>query len=391
MNAKRMKKGRRWLPLVGLLLLTAILFSYAMFQGGFVSWFLFYSFLPFGLHAFAVALYPIRRVAVSRTVPAKRYHAGEPIPVTVRMELPWAIPPAALTVSGQEPRHGGAMAAWPFRRRLSCAWSLSLPRGRHQLDIVRLEASDALGFVNKAESFSAPCTIIVYPRYWPWPAEMVREWFAYGKAARPLAYRRDLAVAAGAREYAPGDKMSWVHWKASARRQALMTKEFDEPRNDDWIVVLDGAASPWFEELVMLAASIAKALIDEGVPVGLLVTGKARSYLAPRRSEEQWPSLLLRLAEAEANGSAPLASQLAEEGNWRTAAGCVVVTSRLSAELAAQLRAMASKRCIVLYVVNREWGEDERRWADGLRHAGVHVSHMPPQSWQTVRQGGEDG
>ncbi|KPC98188.1 hypothetical protein LR69_03599 [Geobacillus sp. BCO2] len=112
---------------------------------------------------FAVALYPLRRVAVSRTVPAKRYHAGEPIPVTVRMELPWAIPPAALTVSGQEPRHGGAMAAWPFRRRLSCAWPLSLPRGRHQLDIVRLEVSDALGFVNKAESFSAPCTIIVYP------------------------------------------------------------------------------------------------------------------------------------------------------------------------------------------------------------------------------------
>lgn len=377
--------------LARLLLLTAVLFSYAMFQGGFVSWFLFYSFLPFGLYGVFIAIYPLGRAAVRRTVPAgRRYWAGDRIPVTAHIDLPWPIPLAAVAVA-EGKQDGGAMLAWPLRRRLVCTWSLSLPRGRHSLDTIRLEVSDAFGWVHKTASFHAPCTVIVYPRYIEWPAEMVREWFAYGKAARPLAYRRDLAVAAGAREYAPGDKMSWVHWKASARRQALMTKEFDEPRNDDWIVVLDGAASPWFEELVTLAASIAKALIDEGVPVGLLVTGKARSYLAPRRSEEQWPSLLLRLAEAEANGSAPLASQLAEEGNWRTAAGCVVVTSRLSAELAAQLRAMASKRCIVLYVVNREWGEDERRWADGLRHAGVHVSHMPPQSWQTVRQGGEDG
>ncbi|KDE49393.1 hypothetical protein DI43_19220 [Geobacillus sp. CAMR12739] len=385
--------GRRWPAFLRLLILAAVLFSYAMFQGGFVSWFLFYSFLPFGLYAFLVAMYPLRRAAVSRTVPARRYHAGESIPVMVRIELPWAVPLAALAVAEEGWKHGGEMIAiaWPFRRHLSCTWPLSLPRGRHQLEAVRLEARDVFGWVNKTASFYAPCTVIVYPRYIEWPPEMVREWFAQGKAARTLAYRRDMAVAAGAREYVPGDKMSWVHWKASARRQELMTKEFDEQRNDDWIVVLDGAASPWFEELVTLAASVSKALMDEGVPVGLLVAGKERSFLAPRRHDGQWQSILLRLAEVDVGGQEPLAHVLAEEANWRTAAGCIIVTSALSAQLAGQLRAMAPKRHIVLYVVNREWGEDERNWADRLRRSGVYVSRIDPQALQTVRQGGGDG
>ncbi|MEW5323622.1 DUF58 domain-containing protein [Geobacillus thermoleovorans] len=383
--------GRRWPAFLRLLLLAAVLFSYAMFQGGFVSWFLFYSFLPFGLYALVVAMYPLRRAVVSRTVPARRYHAGEPIPVMTRIELPWAVPLAALIVAEEGRKHGGEMIAWPFRRRLSCTWSLSLPRGRHQLESVRLEARDVFGWVNKAESFPAPCTVIVYPRYLEWTTEIVREWFAQGKAARPLAYRRDMAVAAGVREYVPGDKMSWVHWKASARRQELMTKEFDEQRNDDWIVVLDGATSPWFEELVTLAASVSKTLMDEGVPVGLLVAGKERSFLAPRRHDGQWQSILLRLAEVNAGGEELLARVLAEETNWRTAAGCIVVTSILSMPLVEQLRAMASKRHIVLYVVSGEWGDEQRNWADGLRRSGVYVSRIDPQALHIVRQGGGDG
>ncbi|KFL15069.1 DUF58 domain-containing protein [Anoxybacillus geothermalis] len=376
--------------LARLLLLTAVLFSYAMFQGGFVSWFLFYSFLPFGLYGVFIAIYPLGRAAVRRTVPAgRRYWAGDRIPVTAHIDLPWPIPLAAVAVA-EGKQDGGAMLAWPLRRRLVCTWSLSLPRGRHSLDTIRLEVSDAFGWVHKTASFHAPCTVIVYPRYIEWPAEAVREWFAHGKAARPIPLHRDMAVAAGAREYAPGDKMSWVHWKASARRQELMTKEFDEQRNDDWIVVLDGAPSRSFEELVTLAASVAKALIDEGVPVGLLVAGKERSFVKPRRHDEQWQSLLLKLAEANDDRNEPLARVMSEEINGRTAAGCIMVTSSLSAEWVGQLREMASKRRVVLYVVSDKWGDDEQNAADRLRHSGVYVSHIAPHTLQTVWQGGKE-
>ena len=41
-------------------------FMFAMFQGGFVSWFLFYTFLPFVLYSFVLFFYPLSSFDVER-------------------------------------------------------------------------------------------------------------------------------------------------------------------------------------------------------------------------------------------------------------------------------------------------------------------------------------
>ncbi len=52
-----------------LAVLTAAVFSYAMFQGGFVSWFIYFMrFLPFTVYAGLVAVYPLRAFQVTRDV-----------------------------------------------------------------------------------------------------------------------------------------------------------------------------------------------------------------------------------------------------------------------------------------------------------------------------------
>ena len=58
-----------------------------------------------------------------------------------------------------------------------------------------------------------------------------------GRALR----RRTLEVsphAAGVREYAPGDPLSRIHWRSTARRDRLMVKEFEQyPQADVWILL----------------------------------------------------------------------------------------------------------------------------------------------------------
>ena len=63
--------------------LNMITFSYAMFQGGFVSWFLFYSFLPFSLYALSLALYPLADFTVERKLQKWNYHANEALSMKV--------------------------------------------------------------------------------------------------------------------------------------------------------------------------------------------------------------------------------------------------------------------------------------------------------------------
>lgn len=67
-------KCRDWFVLFCIFAAT---FSYAMFQGGFVSWFLFYSFLPFGLYGVAVLLYPLKKWNVTRDMKLQPRFAGE--------------------------------------------------------------------------------------------------------------------------------------------------------------------------------------------------------------------------------------------------------------------------------------------------------------------------
>ena len=74
---KYFQKFKEVWKLIILLLLILITFSYAMFQGGFVSWFLFYSFLPFALYALGLALYSIKDIKAERVYTKQEFNAGE--------------------------------------------------------------------------------------------------------------------------------------------------------------------------------------------------------------------------------------------------------------------------------------------------------------------------
>lgn len=76
-----------------LLILMGVTFSYAMFQGGFVSWFLFYSFLPFSLYSIFVFLYPLSEFYVERSFESAEYKAGDELKVTITLtrKLPFPL------------------------------------------------------------------------------------------------------------------------------------------------------------------------------------------------------------------------------------------------------------------------------------------------------------
>src|SRR3954462_6300657 len=66
--------------------LIVMCFSYAMFQGGFVSWFLFYSFLPFSLYCICLSFYSLKELEITRQIPKTDYNAGEPLKVMVNVK-----------------------------------------------------------------------------------------------------------------------------------------------------------------------------------------------------------------------------------------------------------------------------------------------------------------
>ena len=69
--------------LITVILLLAITYCYAMFQGGFVSWFVFFTILPFLLYSILLAVFPIHFKEISRTLSKDRIERGSNVQVTV--------------------------------------------------------------------------------------------------------------------------------------------------------------------------------------------------------------------------------------------------------------------------------------------------------------------
>lgn len=139
-----MKKKLQWFvygwKLIVLMLLTAAVFSYAMFQGGFVSWFLFYTFLPFVVYAGLLALYPLRSFQASRQMAKTQLLAGDrlDVSVTLRRKLPFpmmymviedCLPEGIESLNRDEAVAKRLVFPW-FKRSITMSYELArVPRG----------------------------------------------------------------------------------------------------------------------------------------------------------------------------------------------------------------------------------------------------------------------
>lgn len=327
-----------WKLLV-LIIFLAGTFSYAMFQGGFVSWFLFYSFLPFALFALVLAFYPLKGFKVDRSFSKTKLSAGEELKVTIRLTRWISLFPlfyivledafdssTRLNLNGSE-----KIMAFPwFQKVIEYEYTIEdLPRGEHFFHSVTIKTSDLFGFIEKGTSYDVPGQILVYPAYENIYYNSFSHHFDQGKTSSMERVQRDTTVATGVREYQPGDRFSWINWKATAKGNTIMTKEFDQRKSYDVLLVMDCSPTKSFETIVSFTASIIKGMLKEGVQVGLLTSGLERGRFSVLGGEKQQQELFYHLAKVKDNGAIPLHKVLDEENTLlRQNAILMLVTSQ---------------------------------------------------------------
>ena len=126
----------------------------------------------------------------------------------------------------------------------------------------------------------------------------------------------------GVRDYHPEDDLRRVHWKATARRQALQSRVYEPSTAHNLIILLNVATltKHWhgyipsrMERVVSVAASIAAYASEQRWPVGILTNGVLpESDQAVKVLPGRSPAQLTRIMEALASVS-PIATQHIED------------------------------------------------------------------------------
>jgi uncharacterized protein (DUF58 family) len=210
--------------------------------------------------------------------------------------------------------------------------------------------------------------------------------------------------AAGIREYAPGDSMNRIHWVSTARRNRLMTKEFElDPQAEVWIF-LDASKTgqaaipfswpkrtkedlwkhkfeftlpPTTEEYsVCIAASIARFYLSKGRSVGFITSGQNLTMIPPDRGGRQLGKILESLALLRAEGTLPIWGLIDIQAQHLTRGSTIVlITQSVEKEImvATDFLARRGLRPVVVLIdagsFNGPEGTDEI--ADGLRFMRV--------------------
>lgn len=355
-----------WKLLV-LFLLILLTYSYAMFQGGFVSWFLFYSFLPFALFALMVAIYPLKSYTAERKFLKNEYNAGESLKVTVLIRRKSTFPLLFIVVedclngklqNSQKGLSKGKTILFPGLKK-EMVWEYeidTLPRGEHLLQAIRIKTGDLLGLYEKEKFISVEDKIIVYPSFEDIIYRPYENQYEQGMTSSRERVQRDTSMAIGIREYQPGDRFSWINWKASAKRNEIMTKEFEQRQSHDVFLLLDCSPNNRFEAMVSFTASLTRAILRKGAQVGFLACADERMAIPISGGENQQLLIFYQLAKINDESSVSFDRVIKTESTaWMQSSILMLITSQLSSQLIDTAGILTSnRRAVTIFLVKNE-------------------------------------
>jgi uncharacterized protein (DUF58 family) len=134
------------------------------------------------------------------------------------------------------------------------------------------------------------------------------------------------------RAYVAGDPLRRIHWRTTARHTELFVKAFEpEATSAMWLVLdldegvhLGEGTESSLEKMIMAAATFASSLLEQRVPVGLVLEAEGTRVVPPQTSRGDLWTILHALALIEP-GRIPLAEALAGAASVVTARDSVAI------------------------------------------------------------------
>ena len=334
-----MSKVKRFLGgggrFIVLLFLIAVTFSYAMFQGGFVSWFLFYSISPFLLYSFILSFVPIHIGEVRREIKPSKLHRGDSASVTISFQNKSWFPFVFLTVKEVGTTTGPSqifIVGW--KRKFEWTYELhNVERGAIQFSGLQVTITDFFGWTMRYKFIEENKILLVYPRITEINYKPFHFQFESGTMNAPFSMVKDSTLVNGVRDYQAGDKFSWIHWKSFAKSETLRTKEFEDRQTQELLLVLDQTVEKNFDDVVDFVASIIMSVMKNHGDISFLSTGNKDYFFPKIKNHSQLDQVMQHLATTQPDSTQSIESVLANKIGVINSAALIMVTGEVTDQL----------------------------------------------------------
>lgn len=239
----------------------------------------------------------LRQLRYQRHFSEERVLFGEAVTLSLSLEnakilpLPWVeiedTLPRALTLANQKLRVGIVGDTATLDNLFSTRWYERVTRrytiqcnarGVHKFGPMVLRSGDVFGFLSNEESTEYLQYLLVYPLVVPLTRFSLPARHPFGDRRAPRRLLEDPSRVIGVRDYAYGDNLRRVHWKATARTMQMQSKVYEATTTYTMALFLNvsgqfdsiyGLQLSILELAICAAASVADWALNEGYSVGL--------------------------------------------------------------------------------------------------------------------------
>lgn len=310
--------------------------------------------------------------------------AGMRLQVKLRMQVPGYWPLPYIIVREKLARSTGGesqlyeMSFVPdYRRRGEVQFETApLRRGRYQFQTTDCSTRDIFGLFEHRGSFVQPLNIQVLPR----TIEM-KDWRMFRRSQRGVfqqtftsLWAKETTQIDGVREYIHGDRLSRVHWNATAKTGQWKSKEFEREALPRVVFVLDRNASSYlvadqFELAVSVAASLLELTTNKGMPIGFVSSGQSGYWFGEGRTPVSREEVLQHLVDVECDGKQSLGDILCQVAErYEPGIHIVIIGASTDEQSIAAMNALVGKRMVpsVIHIADKHSAESEivklRQW-----------------------------
>ncbi|MBY0010880.1 DUF58 domain-containing protein [Paenibacillus typhae] len=377
----------------GILAIWAVTLLYVLFQGGKTSFMLFIMVSVLILYLVVSAVGGVRRAKGSRSLYSEQdkpelLYAGGYLRVKLQVSIPGFLPLPYVVVREILKRHNGE--SWVFEESLIPSLrghgelqfqTPPLERGSYTFEQTDILAEDIFGLVEHKGTFRAEGQFRVLPR-----AVFVPRWQLYERRSRLaglqtslLHSRRETTQINGVRDYVYGDRLTRIHWNATAKTGVWKSKEFEHESVPKTILVLDGSTAAYgsssqFELAVSVTASLLGYGIRDRIGIGLCCLDRTTKVFVPAEGGAERQKMIQYLIDINAEGRGPLLPKLEQSHRMFPKGAYFVLISPQSGQPVLDIIRWAESRGMTpahIQVRNPAANHSGREWNDVLRSRGI--------------------
>jgi uncharacterized protein (DUF58 family) len=317
--------------------------------------------------------------------------AGSRLEVQLHVKIPGVWPIPYVLVRERLLRQGKQSVPFEvsfvpdFKRSGSVFYSTPpLQRGYYRFEETECSTRDIFGLFEHTGRFDSPEPFYVLPqivsiRHWNQLQRGMKGPFSHAASSRSA---KETTQLNGVREYHYGDRLSRIHWNATAKTGEWKSKEFERESIPRTVVVLDRGSFTYAKpERFELAVSVAASLFDFGLrresSMGLISAGARTEGYEPRPTAEQRKLVMNHLVGVEADGEAGIYRSLMQASSLLAPGSFVVLVTPQEGEEMVKTMQWLDRRGMIpcLIHVDQEGGKPlipsgSKEWKKLIRAKG---------------------